>query len=102
MGGKKVGCKVIGLQTNRTVLSSALACRSSFLFFGLIFPPESRLNCSSLLVSEVGEYSGPVQEHALCPCQSLLPFLELEFGVAHSTAPDSVKLWIRGHAEPQD
>src|SRR5665213_2422893 len=68
------------------------ACRSSVLFFGLIFLPESRLNCSSTLVSEVGEYSGPVKDAALCPCQSLLHFLELAFGVAHSTAPDSVEL----------
>jgi hypothetical protein len=102
MGGTKVCCKVIGLPTNRTVLSSALACSSSVLFFGLIFRPESRLNCASTLVSEVGEYSGPVKDAALCPRQSLLRFLELAFGVAHSTTPDSVELWIRGHAEFQN
>jgi hypothetical protein len=43
-----------------------------------------------------------VKDAALCPRQSLLCFLELAFGVAHSTAPDSVKLWIRGHAESQN
>jgi hypothetical protein len=43
-----------------------------------------------------------VKDAALCPCQSLLHFLELAFGVAHSTAPDSVELWIRGHAESQN
>ena len=102
MGGTKVCCKVIGLPTNRTVLSSALACSSSVLFFGLIFRPENRLNCASTLVSEVGEYSGPVKDAALCPRQSLLRFLELAFGVAHSTTPDWVELWIRGHAESQN
>jgi hypothetical protein len=75
-----------------------LAGIASLLFLVLIFLPERRLNCASTLASDIGEYSGPVKDAALCSCESLLRFLELAFGVARSAAKDSVELWIRGHA----
>jgi len=53
-------------------------------------------------IPEIGEDSGPVKDAALCPFQSLLRFFELAFGVAYSAAPDSVELWIRGHADSQN
>jgi hypothetical protein len=85
-----------------TELTQTLACISSVLLFGLIFRPERRLNGASTLVLEVGEYPGPVKDAALCPFQSLLRFFELALSVAYSTAPNSVELWIRGHADSQN
>jgi hypothetical protein len=33
----------------------------------------------------------------LSPRHSLLRFFEFAFGIAHTLAPDSVELWVRGH-----
>ena len=47
---------------------------------------------------EVGEDAGPIDDAALSPRLSLLRFLELPFGVAHTPASDAVELRICRHA----
>jgi len=71
---------------------------SSVCCFDLVFRPKRRLNGTGSLMSEVGEYPGPVNDATLSPCLSRLCLPELAFCVAHSPAPSSVELWIVMHA----
>ena len=69
--------------------------RSSVFFSRFLFRPKRRLDGAGSFMLQVGHDPGPIHDAALSPRQSLLRFLELALGVAHSTAPDSVELWIR-------
>jgi hypothetical protein len=74
---------------------------ASGLFTCLFLRPERRLDGASLLVPEVGKFTGPVKDAALGPRQPKLRVAELAFRVTHASAPDTFELWIFAHSQFQ-
>ena len=64
--------------------------------FELFFRPERRLNSARSFVLQVGHNTGPVLNAAFSARQLPLRFLELAFGVAHTSALDWIELSVNG------